>query len=652
MAFHIKNQIPEYSLSLANSPQNSVVLIIMSKVVILAINAKYVHSSLSVWVLAGGVSRYARLPHNVEIVEANINQHNDEIVEQVATYKPDVVGISTYIWNAGKLPGVLALLRERLPKAAIVLGGPEVSHNAGYWLDDADFVLRGEGERSFPVLLDMLDMLVDNPAPDNPIQNNLGYDHSTNDIPARENSVYGNPTNDDPVRDNSVYDNPMKDIPTRDNIVYSNPMKDSLVRGSLAYDYTELESIPGLGWRQNGEMFINPEAEPSEDFIDPYSEAFFIALKGRIAYIETSRGCPFKCAFCLSGGESGVRFFPLEAAKEQLRKLSTSGARTVKFVDRTFNCNVERAHELFQYVIDLATDCVFHFEAAPDLFDERTLSLLSIAPPGRIQLEAGLQSFFEPALKASSRQADLAKAEQNIRTLLRGRNIHIHVDLIAGLPYETLTEFQDSFDHAYALGAHTLQLGFLKLLHGSALRERQKSIIYSESPPYEIIRSPWLSTEDLEILKKTENALQHSYNKGRFLSTLRYVLSVSGLRPFSLYRSLGEAAINHGTPLATYAKQIYDHFVKLPGVVSDRLRDHMICDWLGAVKGNNRPPFLKTDNRWLKQVMAIAEELLGHRISRCETAVLSSGKTVFVDSLSRDPVTGLYRLHYVEPLSY
>ena len=583
----------------------------MSKVVILAINAKYVHSSLSAWVLAGGISQYARLPHDVEIIEANINQRNDDIFEQIAAFMPDVVGISVYIWNAGKLPGVLALLREGLPKAVIILGGPEVSHNAGYWLTGGvDFVLRGEGERSFPALLDMLAC--------NPM-----YDSPRHDSP-----VYDILTNDNPAPDNSIHDN--------------------ITKNNLMQDYQKPESIPGLSWRQNGGIRINPEAEPSEDYINPYSEAFFAALKGRIAYIETSRGCPFKCAFCLSGGESGVRFFTLETAKEQLRRLSASGARTIKFVDRTFNCNAERAYELFEYVIGLDTYCCFHFEVAADLFDDRTLSLLSAASPGRIQMEAGLQSFFEPALKASSRQTDLAKAEQNIRTLLRNRNIHIHVDLIAGLPYETLTDFQDSFDRAYALGVHTLQLGFLKLLHGSALREQVKSIACSAASPYEIIHSPWLSTEDLEILKKTENALQHSYNKGRFLSTLRYVLSASGLRPFLLYHSLGEAAIHHGTPLETYAKQIYDHCIMLPGVEPDELRDHMICDWLGMVKGKNRPLFLKTENRWLKQMMVIAEELLEHKISRDEVAVLSSDKSIFVDCERRDPVTGLYQLYCVD----
>ena len=525
--------------------------------------------------MAGGVSRYARLPHVVEVVEATINQPNGEIAELVAAHTPDVVGVSTYIWNADKLPGLLTLLRGLLPQAVFVLGGPEASHNAEHWLScGADYVLRDEGEYSFPALLDALS------------------------------------------------------------------------------GYTALESIPGLFRCQNGQIQANPEAAPPIDWIDPYSDAYFDALSGRIAYIETSRGCPFRCAFCLSGSEpvaggSGLRFLQPDVAKEQLLRLSQSGAQTVKLVDRTFNCYAERAYELFAYIIGLDTACRFHFEVAADLFDQRTMSLLAAAPPGRIQLEVGLQSFHRPALKASSRQTDLIKAVQNIRALVGFGNIHTHLDLIAGLPHETLLHFQDSFDRAYALGAHTLQLGFLKLLHGSVLRERAEAlgIRYAEGPPYEIIGSPWLSAEDIQILKQTENALRHTYNKGRFLSSLKYALSVSGLRPFVLYYTLGKSAPNHMAPLEKYAEQIYNCCIKLPEVKPDTLRGHMIVDWLGMTKGENMPSFLKTVDRRHIQAVAVAEKRLGRKIARHEAAILPSGRGVFVDSGYRDPVTGLYQVY-------
>jgi len=326
----------------------------------------------------------------------------------------------------------------------------------------------------------------------------------------------------------------------------------------------------------------------------------------------------------------------------------------------------------------------FHFEVAPDLFDSRMIDLLREAPPGRIQLEAGLQSFFAPALKAVSRPMDIEKAERNIRELTREGNIHIHVDLIAGLPYETLPDFLDSFDRAFTLGAHTLQLGFLKLLHGSALRARAEAlgIKYSAEPPYEIKSSPWLGEGDIALLKQVENALQHTYNKCRFLSTLEYVSSASGARPSYHFENLGALAWNAGTDLSVYATQIFNVFVKLPGVDRDVLRDRMVCDWLGMVKGKNMPDSLRSPGNmhiqadgdpWSvgsvgapgfsaalgpdsvsgssvaltvrrRNVVAAAEKQLGRKIRRDEVSVLSSGVGVYVDSEDRDPVTGLYRV--------
>ena len=527
----------------------------MNKVALVAINAKYVHSSLSVWVLAGGVSKYARTPHDIKVFEATIHQKNHDIVEQVTFFAPDVVGISTYIWNAEKLQDLLILLKEKLPKAVFVLGGPEASNNSDYWLaNGADYVLHGEGEYAFPLLLDTLGSL-----------------------------------------------KPAQSAPER-----------------------PIESI-----------------EP----IDPYGDEYFDALGGRIAYIETSRGCPYQCSYCLSGG-SGVVYFPLDAVKDQLDKLSRSGTKTIKLVDRTFNCNADRAYELFEYIIGLDTDCCFHFEVAADLFDDRTITLLSSAPPGRVQLEAGLQSYYEPALRATTRQTNVEKAETNIRRLLQNNNIHIHIDLIAGLPYETLSDFQAGFDRAFTLGAHTLQLGFLKLLHGSKIRAQAEEfqIKYDPRPPYEISCSPWLKAEDLQILRHTENALRRTYNANRFLFTIKYVLSASELHPFLLFYTLGASALNHGTHLADYARQIFDCFAKLPNVRDEQLRDCMVCDWLSMVKGRNMPHFLRNPDKQRGQLIKAAANSFGHMVARDEAAILHSGAGVAVDSNNRDAVTGLYSL--------
>jgi len=549
----------------------------MKNVVLLAINAKYVHSSLAVWILSTAVKKYAQFSHNVNIIESTIRQQISEIADKVTASEPDIVGISTYIWNAGMLPGLLVRIRELLPDVFIVLGGPEASYNADYWIEQgADKVLKGEGEHSLPALLDELSVQKSNCETQNCDVSKPRSYRDTGDV------------------------------------------SDTICPQQLAD-----RSTP----------------------IDPYTEEYFKALNGRLAYIETSRGCPYNCAFCLSA-DSDVCFFPIEAAKTQLLKLSKSGAHTIKLVDRTFNCNADRAYELFEYIIGLDSTCCFHFEVAADLFDERTLTLLQSAPPGRIQLEAGLQSFYEPALKAATRQTDLQKAENNIRKLLENGNIHMHVDLIAGLPHETLTDFMESFDRAFSLRAHTLQLGFLKLIHGSELRKQADSlgINYASEPPYQIQSSPWLSSRDILTLKQTENALQHTCNKGRFLTTLEYVLQNAAMRPFMFFKELGKAAENHGTDLADYAAQIYEFCKKLPKIEEIKLVDCMVVDWLAMVKGKNMPSFMRTSDSRKKEVLEIAKRRLAHEIRRDEATILQNGQGIYVDSQNRNPVTGLYKV--------
>jgi len=529
----------------------------MSKIVLLSVNAKYIHSSLAVWVLAAAIATYSKKTHDVQILETTIHKTNEEIAQSIAKHSPEAIGISTYIWNAEKLPEIIARIKQQLPKARIILGGPEAEYNAPYWLScGADFVLSGEGEQSLPALLDEIA-------------------------------------------------------------------------------------------EKNNKLKISPQDRGTDAFlpIDPYTKEYFEALDNRLAYIETSRGCPFSCAFCLSA-DKRLHYFPLEIVKEQLIKLSQSGIRTIKLVDRTFNSNTQRAYELYEYILGLSTECCFHFEVAADLFDERTITLLQTATPGRIQLEAGLQSFHEPAIKAASRKTDLNLAKENIHKLLKNGNIHIHIDLIAGLPYETLDDFKNSFDKAYLLKTHTLQLGFLKLLHGSKLRNQANAlgIKYSRTPPYEIISSAWLSQDEMKILKQTENALKHTANKARFLTTLEYVFLATKIRPFELFYLIGSKAPNHGTDLAVYATQLYEICSKLEGVDTDKLHDYMLFDWMGMVKGKNMPEKIKTTANQRGSIIGIAEEQLGRRIRRDEAVMLLSGKGIYVDSKSRDPVTGLYKV--------
>ena len=371
-------------------------------------------------------------------------------------------------------------------------------------------------------------------------------------------------------------------------LLKENPNVDYIIAGEGEYPFSVflntfvkdkgIVEIPGLSFRDDyGKILFTPPAPALLEPPDPYSEEYLSSLRGRIAYLETSRGCPFSCAFCLSGVSGArVRFFNLDRAKQNLLLLARSGAQTIKLVDRTFNCDPRRAYDLFKFIINNANTVIpsgvcFHFEVAADLFDAQTLRLLATAPPGLIQLEAGIQTFNPRALAAVIRKTNISKLEENLQKILSTGNIHVHADLIAGLPYEDLPSFSRSFDRAYKLRPHMLQLGFLKLLHGSNLRAAAQKLAlrFKHHPPYEVKSTPWLSKQDLLTLSEAEYALDKFYNSGRFSLTLTYLLDVSGIQPFDFFKSSGNSLlalpIDERRSLDALTRQAYRLFCLFPG---------------------------------------------------------------------------------------
>ena len=427
----------------------------------------------------------------------------------------------------------------------------------------------------------------------------------------------------------------------------------------------EPADVPGLCRRlPAGGVAIQPPYRSPDPPPSPYTGRYFAALQGRIAYLETSRGCPFSCAFCLSGREDPVRFFDLEQAKEQLLALSRSGTRTIKLVDRTFNCHPGRARELFGFIIrarqtgEIPEGVRFHFEVAADLFDSQTLALLSEAPKGLFQLEAGLQSFHRPTLEAVTRKTDLERLCANLRVLLDQGNIHIHIDLIAGLPREDWEIFRDSFDKAYSLSPHMLQLGFLKLLHGSRLRAeaRKNGCVFSPAPPYEVTETRWLSSRELWRLHLVEDALERLYNSGRFRLTLAYVLARTGLRPFDLFLMAGEwAEAQGGTQrigLEAYTACMWTFFRGLKGIEPAGLRDVMACDILRSRRGGFLPACLYREDGRLKKLRRAVAFQAGRGAGGVQRAVVilesRREKAVVAEYAACDPVTGWYPLELAE----
>ena len=553
-----------------------------------AIHSQYIHSALAPWYLAAAAQEYCRHAVDVTVLEHTVNQPDDEIVRSVAACPAKVIGLSCYIWNIQTVRRILPRLALLRPDVTWLLGGPEVSFCPEKILQELPmvaFLIAGEGERPFALLLDYL----------------AGGD--------------GDPAD-----------------------------------------------IPGVCYRTgDGAAVVKSPFYTKEEPPSPYTPWYFRSLKGRIAYLETSRGCPFSCAFCLSGRQDQVRFFSLDRAKADILRLANADCRTVKLVDRTFNCHKQRCYELISFLLKeygkgIPPGVCFHFEVAADLFDEPTLRLLETAPPGFIQMEAGLHSFHLPTLQAVTRKTDLDALCRVIARLLRPGNIHIHIDLIAGLPYEDWDTFAYSFDRAYVLQPHMLQLGFLKLLYGARLRREadEYGYVYSDTPPYELKCSRWMTPVQLARLHDTEQALDRLYNSGRFRLTLAYALKATGMRPFELFDRFGEYAAQAGKPgmsLDDYTGLVLDWFSRQPGIDPVWLRDVLTCDSLRSRAGGLLPPCLRQEDRRPRRVLReLSRQGGGKKSLGRAAAMLYAGNPRVVAAEytkeNRNPVTGCYPLRF------
>jgi len=400
----------------------------------------------------------------------------------------------------------------------------------------------------------------------------------------------------------------------------------------------DLSAVSGLAYRKNSEIVINPEKEYTDTPPSPFSEEFFENLGGRITYIETARGCPYRCAFCLSGRCSSLRFFDVERVKKDIIRLSNSGTQTVKFVDRTFNANAERANEILLFIKEnygneIPRNVCFHFEIAGDILKESTLEILSTMPRGAVQLEIGMQSFNEETLKKINRKTNTEKLVENIRKLISFNNMHIHIDLIAGLTGEDLESFKISFNIGYSLKANMLQMGFLKLLYGAEMRENQEKYpcTFIDEPPYEVTSTPWLSADEIKMLKNCEDALDRLYNSGRFLFTLDYLTEEIGISPFDIFNSFGNSVNGNKMRLSDYAEKLYNFFCDK----CDRniLREKILCDLLCCSSSVEIPDVFKIKDPFYKKLKKYFIENVDKNI---KIAILYSKNQVFAVNQSNE----------------
>ena len=406
---------------------------------LVAINAKYIHTNNAIRLLKAN-SSFA-----VDLLEFTIKDKVDDILNAIRAYNPLFVGFSTYLWNVE----MVKILAQRLFPTPIVLGGPEVSYDAKYFLDYATVIVKGEGEHVF----------------------------------------------DDVVR-YFKYQTPLDNTPNITTHTTNNT----------------IQEIPDLSVIKSPYLFLEDQH----------------TFKQKIAYIESSRGCPYKCTYCLSSLEKKVRFFPFVHVIEHIEHLQNLGVKTFKFLDRTFNANPRMLDLILWIIKHHQPDTVFQFEITGDTFKPQWIKTIhQHAPKGLFRFEIGIQSLHEETNILVERSQNQSRLLAMIEMIQKANVIELHLDLIAGLPNETLAMFKDSFNQVYHLGAKELQLGFLKMLRGTKIRNnaQQYEYQYNALPPYEILRNDMLSEADLNSIKQVEHMLNIFHNKGFFNDYTHHIIT-------------------------------------------------------------------------------------------------------------------------------
>ena len=435
------------------------------KLLLVAINAKYIHSNPAVYSLRAYAGEYGE---QISLAEYTINQSIDVMLKGIFRRKPEVLCISCYIWNISIARELAEEVHRVLPDTKIWLGGPEVSYDAKQVLErnpQITGVMKGEGEETFLELVR----------------------HYADGAPG-------------------------------------------------------LSEIRGIAWR-GGDGLIRDNGFRGPVDLDtvPFIYQDLSGFENRILYYESSRGCPFSCSYCLSSIDRKLRFRSMELVKRELQFFLDHKVPQVKFVDRTFNCSHQRALEIWRYLTEHDNGVTnFHFEIAADLLNEEELELIASKRPGMIQLEIGVQSTNPEVVREIRRKMDFDRVARVVRRLSENHNVHLHLDLIAGLPLEDFASFGRSFDQVYALRPQQLQLGFLKVLKGAYMYEKAADYgcVYRQKEPYEVLFTRWISFEEILRLKQTEEMVEVYYNSGQFARTLeeaeKYFSS-----PFAFYDSLG-----------------------------------------------------------------------------------------------------------------
>ena len=405
----------------------------------------------------------------------------------------------------------------------------------------------------------------------------------------------------------------------------------------------KLENITGICYRDGEKIIHNGWRQIMDLSSIPFIYKDLSEFKNRIIYYESSRGCPFSCSYCLSSVDKKLRFRDIEMVKKELQFFIDHKVPQVKFVDRTFNCKHDHAMAIWKYINDHDNGVTnFHFEISADLLREEELQEMSTMRPGLIQLEIGVQSTNPGTIKAIHRTMDFEKLKGIVDRIHSFGNIHQHLDLIAGLPYEDYDSFRNSFNDVYALKPQQLQLGFLKVLKGSHMMEmcREYGIVYKNREPYEVLSTKWLAYDHVLKLKNVENMVEVYYNSGQFQKTLEYAESFFP-DAFSIYEGLGIFYMEKGYGDVSHTRMrryeiLLEYLETVPGISRAEVADRMILDLYLRENLKSRPGFAGDQKPYEKLVWDYRKR--AHVPKNAHVEVFGNGRALYFDYNRKDPL--------------
>jgi len=476
------------------------------KIILTTLNSRFTHTSIALRYLYANLKE---LQANSEILEFSINDAIQTIAEKILIHKPEILGIGVYIWNVKEVSELIHIIKKISPKTKIVLGGPEVSYEPfRVNLDDADYIIQGEGDLSFYKL----------------------------------------------CRD--IFDKKTVD----EKIIKMN--MPSLKEMTLPYRFYTDDDI-----------------------------------KNRYIYVEASRGCPFECEFCLSSMDEKVRAFNLDDLLEEFEILWGRGARNFKFIDRTFNLNMKAANRILDFFLQKEPPYFAHFEVIPDSFPDSIKEKIKLFGHGALQLEIGIQTLNTEIANNISRPLKLDKIKKNIKFLEEETKVHMHLDLIVGLPGESLESFGNNLDELVSWSSCEIQIGILKKLSGTYINRHdiEYGMVYSNIPPYDILQNNQLGFDDIQIMKRFSRFWDLTYNSGNFKESIKLLWDGGSVfkefYAFSLW-IYSQTDSTYKISLQRLGELLFIYLTEVKNLQKQPVSDKMIQDMM-KLKGRALPAYLK-----------------------------------------------------------